>query len=44
MQAATAEALGIGVPALLMHPARRIGWYAYTPALGEPPAAIMEKP
>ena len=30
--------------ALLMYLTRRIDWYAYTPALGEASAAIMEKP
>ncbi|BFI95217.1 MAG: cell envelope integrity protein CreD [Rhodanobacter sp.] len=30
--------------ALLMYLTRRIDWYAYTPALGESPAAIMERP
>jgi len=30
--------------ALLMYLTRRIDWYAYTPALREAPAAIMEKP
>ena len=30
--------------ALLMYLTRRIDWYAYTPALGEAAAAIMEKP
>lgn len=30
--------------ALLMCLTRRIGWYTCTPALGELPAAIMEKP
>jgi inner membrane protein len=30
--------------ALLMYLTRRIDWYAYTPALGEAPAAIMEQP
>ncbi len=30
--------------ALLMYLTRRIDWYAHTPALGEAPAAIMERP
>ncbi|MBD8872343.1 cell envelope integrity protein CreD [Rhodanobacter sp. DHB23] len=30
--------------ALLMYLTRRIDWYAYTPALGEAPAAIMGRP
>ena len=34
----------LATEALLMYLTRRIDWYACTPALGEPPAAIMEKP